>query len=100
MPYQEVMGKFGRGELHSGSKKGPKVTNRKQAVAIMMSERRKGKKYHAYGSGAFSQREINQGYKVEHNASDLAKMDVDAWDKETLARRRKPGHLRRSEHGM
>lgn len=42
MPYQEVMGKFGRGALHSGSKHGPKVTNRKQAIAIMLSEKRKG----------------------------------------------------------
>lgn len=34
----KVMGEFKRGELHSGSKKGPEVTNRKQAVAIAMSE--------------------------------------------------------------
>jgi len=31
------------GMLHSGSKKGPKVTNRKQAVAIALSESRKAK---------------------------------------------------------
>lgn len=41
MPYTEVMSKFKHGELHSGSKKGKKVTNRKQAIAIMMSEKRK-----------------------------------------------------------
>lgn len=41
MPYDEVMHKFKRGDLHSGSKKGPKVKNRKQAVAIMLSEKRK-----------------------------------------------------------
>lgn len=29
------------GTLHSGSKHGPKVTNRKQAIAIMLSEKRK-----------------------------------------------------------
>lgn len=40
MPYTEVMHKWKHGELHSGSKKGPKVTNQKQAVAIMMSEKR------------------------------------------------------------
>jgi hypothetical protein len=34
----KVMGEFKRGELHSGSKKGPEVTSRKQAVAIAMSE--------------------------------------------------------------
>jgi Family of unknown function (DUF6496) len=41
MPYQEVMSKFKHGKLHSGSKKGPKVTNRSQALAIMMSEKRR-----------------------------------------------------------
>lgn len=40
----KVMGEFKRGELHSGSKKGPKVTNMKQAMAIAMSEARKKKK--------------------------------------------------------
>ena len=34
----KVMGEFKRGELHSGSKKGPKATNEKQAVAIALSE--------------------------------------------------------------
>jgi len=40
MPYDEVMHKFKEGELHSGSKSGPKVGNRKQAIAIMLSEKR------------------------------------------------------------
>lgn len=41
----KVMGEFKSGELHSGSKKGPEVTSRKQAIAIAMSEARKaGKK--------------------------------------------------------
>lgn len=41
----KVMGEFKSGELHSGSKKGPVVKSRKQAVAIAMSEARKaGKK--------------------------------------------------------
>jgi hypothetical protein len=30
--------KFEEGSLHSGSKKGPKVTDRKQAIAIALSE--------------------------------------------------------------
>jgi hypothetical protein len=37
----KVMGEYKAGDLHSGSKTGPKVTNRKQAVAIAMSEARK-----------------------------------------------------------
>lgn len=38
---RRVMTEFGEGELHSGSKKGPVVKNRKQAVAIALSEARK-----------------------------------------------------------
>ena len=37
----KVMGEFKSGALHSGSKKGPAVTNPKQAVAIALSEARK-----------------------------------------------------------
>lgn len=36
-----VMGEYKRGKLHSGSKKGPVVKSRKQAVAIAMSEARR-----------------------------------------------------------
>lgn len=42
MPWQHVMSKFKKGKLHSGSKKGKKVTSYKQALAIMLSEKRKG----------------------------------------------------------
>lgn len=41
---KKVMGEFGKGELHSGSKQGPIVTNPKQAIAIGFSEARKRKK--------------------------------------------------------
>lgn len=34
----KVMREFEHGKLHSGSKKGPKVSSRKQAQAIAMSE--------------------------------------------------------------
>ena len=33
-----VMREYKKGTLHSGSKKGPKVKSRKQAVAIALSE--------------------------------------------------------------
>jgi hypothetical protein len=35
---KKVMREFKRGELHSGSKKGPVVRSRKQAVAIALKE--------------------------------------------------------------
>lgn len=40
MPFDEVMGKWKGGDLHSGSKSGPKVKGQKQAIAIMLSEKR------------------------------------------------------------
>ncbi|MBA0084203.1 MAG: hypothetical protein HRJ53_04335 [Acidobacteria bacterium Pan2503] len=36
-----VMSEFKHGTLHSGSKKGPKVSNRRQAIAIALSQARK-----------------------------------------------------------
>lgn len=41
---EKVMHEFKEGTLHSGSKKGPVVTNPKQGIAIALSEARKGKK--------------------------------------------------------
>lgn len=38
---EKVMKEFKHGALHSGSKKGPVVSNPKQAVAIALSEARK-----------------------------------------------------------
>ena len=40
----KVMREFKGGKLHSGSKKGPVVKSRKQAVAIAMSEAKMSKK--------------------------------------------------------
>lgn len=45
MPASEVMSKYGRGTLHSGGPNGPRVTNPKQAVAIMLSEKRQEQKH-------------------------------------------------------
>ena len=38
------MKEYKKGKLHSGSKKGPKVKSRKQAIAIALSEARKSKR--------------------------------------------------------
>lgn len=40
----KVMGEFKAGDLHSGSKSGPKVKSRQQAIAIALSEARKAAK--------------------------------------------------------
>ncbi len=40
----KVMTEFRTGSLHSGNKKGPKVSSRQQAIAIALSEARKAEK--------------------------------------------------------
>jgi len=55
------MHKWKRNELHSGSKSGPTVTNRKQAIAIMLSEKRKaagGNKEYAAGPSPESKKRM------------------------------------------
>ena len=53
MPSTDVMHKFKAGKLHSGSKHGPTVKNRKQALAILMSEKENEKEHGGvYHSGA------------------------------------------------
>lgn len=41
MKVEKVMHEYKEGKLHSGSKKEPKVSNPKQAIAIALSEARK-----------------------------------------------------------
>ena len=38
---EKTMHEYKKGTLHSGSKSGPKVASRKQAIAIAMSQARK-----------------------------------------------------------
>jgi hypothetical protein len=38
---EKTMHEFKRGQLHSGSKSGPKVKSRKQAIAIGLDQQRK-----------------------------------------------------------
>lgn len=50
MPWQEVMKKFKKGALKSGS--GGEVKSRAQAIAIMLHEKNsKKKEYHSIASG-------------------------------------------------
>ena len=42
---EKVMHEWKEGKLHSGSKKGPKVKSKLQAVAIALSEARRKKKW-------------------------------------------------------
>lgn len=41
---KKVMKEYSEGKLHSGSKKGPTVKSKKQAIAIAMSEAKMAKK--------------------------------------------------------
>lgn len=54
-----AMHEFKRGQLHSGSKKGPKVKNRKQAIAIGLSQARRAQKH----SGAATARNTKDPQK-------------------------------------
>jgi len=74
----KVMHEFGEGKLHSGSKEGPKVTSRKQAVAIALSEAGKSKK--AKGG--------------------MAKHEDEAMDKALIKKMVKPGVLKKADGGM
>ena len=51
MPSNQVMHEWKKGTLHSGSHTGPKVTSRKQAVAIMLSEKEDESTAHESRSG-------------------------------------------------
>lgn len=53
MPSDRVMHEYKHGTLRSGSKHGPRVKSRAQALAILMSEKRKeGKRGKKKGRGS------------------------------------------------
>ena len=73
----KVMKEFKAGKLHSGSKKGPKVTNPKQAVAIALSEAGKSKMKKAEGGSVL-------GRKFPSDAA-RSKSFQDQWYEDTYA---------------
>jgi hypothetical protein len=79
MPFDKVMHKFKKGELHSGSKKGPKVENRKQAIAIMLSEKKKA------GEG-----------KTEYQSEDTEPIQEEKT--ETKKKEKKEKHTKKEKH--
>ena len=93
----KVMGEYKRGELRSGSKKGPKVTNPKQAMAIALSEA--GAKKRAMG-GIFNDEDMayeSKGPKTRYSAarsrreSKQRAMERRALDKARHAEKYAPG---------
>lgn len=69
----KVMGEFKRGELHSGAKKGPEVTSKKQAIAIALSEAGKSKPVKKAGGGmveGISRRPVKVGMTPEERAAE------------------------------
>lgn len=64
MPWDEVMHKFKSGTLHSGSKSGKKVSNRKQAIAIMLSEKKKA----GQGKSEYKSVDTSPSHKVRRKA--------------------------------
>ena len=56
MPWNQVMHKWKAGTLHSGSKSGPPVHSQKQAIAIMLSEKRASKRNPEYLAAAIGKR--------------------------------------------
>ena len=67
MPSSKVMHKFGSGTLHSGGPGGPKVKSQKQAVAIMMSEKRTEAKH----GGHYPEKSYFQGGSTMAKSSGL-----------------------------
>jgi hypothetical protein len=66
----KVMREYKEGKLHSGSKKGPKVTNPKQAMAIALSEARAMKK--AKGGEVEKPKKKEESKKPKMKMEDLA----------------------------
>ena len=83
-----VMKEFKAGILHSGSKKGPKVTNPKQAIAIALTQSRALKK----ADGGMAQEKQQAASSIMQDASKIG-LKKGGWIKDAI---KKPGALRKS----
>jgi hypothetical protein len=79
----KVMGEFKKGELHSGSKEGPKVKSPKQAMAIAMSEA--GKAPMKKGGGG----DVKMPSPAESAASGNRMAEMEAREMREMMRREK-----------
>jgi hypothetical protein len=79
----KVMGEFKKGDLHSGSKEGPKVKNPKQAMAIALSEAGKSKMPMKKGSGG----DVKMPSPAESAASGNRMAEMEAKEERFMARR-------------
>lgn len=66
-----VMREFKSGELHSGSKTGPRVKNRKQAIAIALSEARRAPMKKAEGGAVTA---VHKHERAMHPGRPLTKL--------------------------
>jgi hypothetical protein len=79
----KVMGEFKKGDLHSGSKEGPKVKSPKQAMAIALSEAGKSKMPMKKGSGG----DVKMPSPAESAASGNRMAEMEAKEERFMARR-------------
>jgi hypothetical protein len=91
----KVMGEFKKGDLHSGSKEGPKVKNPKQAMAIALSEAGKSKMPMKKGSGG----DVKMPSPAESAASGNRMAEMEAKEERFMARRA-PGVGSKTEREM
>lgn len=91
----KVMGEFKKGDLHSGSKEGPKVKNPKQAMAIALSEAGKSKMPMKKGSGGA----VKMPSPAESAASGNRMAEMEAREERFMARRA-PGVGSKTEREM
>lgn len=85
---KQEMHKFKAGKLHSGSKHGPVVKSKKQAVAIALSEAGMSKyqKKSAHGSKQFSKEDLACGYIVHPWPAEESKPHPNHSDMEPVRR--------------